>query len=187
MQKKKKLGKETNTEGEYFFEVHVALIITSSFFFLFTESAASYCCLGCGESFIAHTSFHIHLRQSSMCAEANPQPFTCHKCNQQFTKLEYLQQHVWRHANSFQDKHCSHCGKSFMSNSLLWRHLRTRTGYKPYMCEHCGKSFSWNGTLQMHLRTHTGDKPYKCEHCGRSFRVRNTLKVQLGTHRGDRL
>ena len=115
-----------------------------------------------------------------MCAEANPHPFTCHECNQQFTKLEYLQQYIWTHENGTQDKHCSHCGKSFMSKTLLRRHLRTHTGHKFYKCDHCGKSFTQNNGLQAHLRIHTGDKPYRCEHCGRSFTHTSTLQEYLG-------
>ena len=102
------------------------------FIFLFIASAASFCCLGCRKSFIALSSFHIHLRPSSMCAMTNPEPFICHRCNQQFTKLEYLQQYIRTHENIAQDKHCSYCEKSFLSNTLLRRHLRTHTGHKPY-------------------------------------------------------
>ena len=96
-----------------------------------------------------------------MCAKANPQTFTCHKCNQQFTKSEYLQQHVQTHENGAQDKHCSHCGKSFMSNTLLQRHLMSHTGDKPYKCEHCGKSFCDCSDLQRHFKTHTLVRSHK--------------------------
>jgi uncharacterized Zn-finger protein len=43
------------------------------------------------------------------------------------------------------------------------------TGDKSYICDICGKGFIENGSLQRHIRTHTGDTPYKCDFCGKLF------------------
>ena len=93
-----------------------------------------------------------------MCAKANPDSFTCHKCNEHFTKLEYLQQHVQTHENIGQDKHCPHGGKSFISSTLPQIYLRTHTECKLFKCQHSGKSFCQSSILQVHLRTHTKDQ-----------------------------
>ena len=146
--------------------------------FLVTASTANFCCRGCGGSFSEETTFRIHFKHSSKCTMDNPQVFTCLKCHQHFTELEYLQQHIKTHENLSKDKQCSYCGRSFSWNSHLQVHLRTHTGDKPFKCEHCGKSFNQNIHLQVHLRTHTGDKPFKCEHCGKSVSV----SCNLGQH-----
>ncbi|CAL4123357.1 unnamed protein product, partial [Meganyctiphanes norvegica] len=47
---------------------------------------------------------------------------------------------------------CNQFYKSFPSNSLLIRHLRTHTGEKPYQCNQCDKHFSRKDSLVVHQR-----------------------------------
>ena len=162
----------------------VHLLLLDCYFILAPVANNRY--LGCGETFMAQTSFHIHLRQNSACSKAYPQTFTCYKSSQQFNQLEHVQGDVQTHENNTEDEHCSYRGNNFMCSDLLQRHLRTHKGDKPYQCEHCGKSFNQSGTLQVHLRTHTGDKPYQCEHCGKSFSQSGSLQGHLRTHTGDK-
>ncbi|KAI8319211.1 hypothetical protein GQ54DRAFT_243582, partial [Martensiomyces pterosporus] len=58
----------------------------------------------------------------------------------------------------------SGCGKIFYQRAHLNIHIRSHTGYKPYMCRHpgCGKSFTQLGNMRTHERKHTGDRPFKC-------------------------
>ena len=42
-------------------------------------------------------------------------------------------------------------------------------GVKLNICDTCGKRFIDNGALKKHLSVHTGDKPYMCKFCGRCF------------------
>ncbi len=58
------------------------------------------------------------------------------------------------------------CGKKFLDNSKLRRHLLVHTGERPHKCEICGKLFSLDFNLKTHLRTHTGEKPYVCKFPG---------------------
>ena len=64
---------------------------------------------------------------------------------------------------------CEQCGKSFITEGDMIKHISIHTGVKTYACKHCGKIFRQQGTLSQHIRTHTGEKPYTCEHCGKSF------------------
>lgn len=59
---------------------------------------------------------------------------------------------------------CNSCGKAFVENSKLRRHMLVHTGERPFRCNWpgCGKRFSLDFNLKTHMRIHTGDKNRMC-------------------------
>ena len=49
---------------------------------------------------------------------------------------------------------CGYCGKGFKFQSLLNRHVRSHTGFKPFSCPKCSKSFTQKESLNYHMITH---------------------------------
>ena len=170
-----------------------------------------YKCQGCGSSFVENRSFQIHLKHSAPCAKAHLQVFKCFKCQQTFSELYQLQDHIRRHEtitsttqdimqqenklepsdrDSLSQNECEdnqNINKYSVINDYLPKAIDSQMcGQKPFECQHCGKRFQSNGELKIHIRTHTGDKPYKCQHCGRAFSQNGSLQNHIRTHTGDK-
>ncbi|XP_029651097.1 zinc finger protein 200-like [Octopus sinensis] len=71
---------------------------------------------------------------------------------------------------------CSLCSKTFHTQRLLNRHIKSHSNIKQYLCSYCGKGFNDTFDLKRHTRIHTGVRPFKCELCGKSFTQRCSLE-----------
>ncbi|CAG9315357.1 unnamed protein product [Blepharisma stoltei] len=76
------------------------------------------------------------------------------------------------------------CGRRFMDNSKLCRHMLVHTGEKKHRCDFCGKRFSLDFNLKTHLRIHTGEKPYQCTYpgCKKRFNQSSNLTAHEKNH-----
>ncbi|KAJ8798175.1 hypothetical protein J1605_016808 [Eschrichtius robustus] len=111
--------------------------------------------------------------------------YECSNCGKAFVFQSSLKKHVRSHTGE-KPYECNHCGKSFSQSSHLNVHKRTHTGEKPYDCKECGKAFTVPSSLQKHMRTHTGEKPYECSDCGKAFIDQSSLKKHTRSHTGEK-
>ncbi|KAK0152773.1 Zinc finger and SCAN domain-containing protein 2 [Merluccius polli] len=87
---------------------------------------------------------------------------------------------------------CHYCGKDFLYQSALQRHLHVHTGSKPHKCDVCGKGFCQHYFLCVHQLTHWSESRYNCLHCEKSFteylKAKNhvcpSLKTKLDVRKG---
>ncbi|KAK7076752.1 hypothetical protein SK128_024710, partial [Halocaridina rubra] len=74
---------------------------------------------------------------------------------------------------------CGVCGKSFIRNEHLRRHVLTHSGEKPYACNTCGKAFSRREHLTKHMRSHI--KPALPSVTTQAVSQPNHSTIQVGT------
>ena len=77
---------------------------------------------------------------------------------------------------------CSYCGKNFLFESRLRRHLYVHTGERPFVCKLCNKSFNQKASLGQHILTHSDKKPYVCDICGKQFIKRSIFFAHSQMH-----
>lgn len=136
---------------------------------------------------------------------------TCEICNQEFTFLKDLQNHVKLNPDgsckenaehpqapplTIADKdskddqfrhHCDVCDKRFDKKAVLAIHMQSHSDIKGFLCVDCGTGFKGqSGLINHRKRVHLRVKNHKCVQCGREFYARKELEEHLRTHNGDK-
>eukprot|EP00357_Protocruzia_adherens_P004081 CAMPEP_0115029608 /NCGR_PEP_ID=MMETSP0216-20121206/37127_1 /TAXON_ID=223996 /ORGANISM="Protocruzia adherens, Strain Boccale" /LENGTH=298 /DNA_ID=CAMNT_0002406275 /DNA_START=366 /DNA_END=1262 /DNA_ORIENTATION=+ len=77
------------------------------------------------------------------------------------------------------------CGKQFISNYTLKRHMLIHLDIKKYVCEFCGKRFTLKQYLKDHVNIHTGETPYSCDYpgCNKTFKQAGRRSRHRQLHR----
>ncbi|ODM86964.1 putative zinc finger protein [Orchesella cincta] len=112
-------------------------------------------------------------------------PFPCTECPAEFALSSSLRSHIIRaHRKGEWVNKCFVCDKKFSTQQVLYRHLQTHTGERPYICSHsgCNKNFPTQGELRRHLSFHIGDKKYTGSVCGKKFVTNGTRNQHVKTH-----
>ncbi|XP_045455979.1 zinc finger protein 432-like [Melitaea cinxia] len=75
---------------------------------------------------------------------------------------------------------CEICGASLAPGSVAV-HQNLHTREKVHACDTCGRQFLSNIGLKRHMLTHTGEKPFACSLCDKRFTQSNSMKLHYRT------
>ncbi|KAL7638864.1 UNVERIFIED_CONTAM: hypothetical protein RMT77_010398 [Armadillidium vulgare] len=109
----------------------------------------------------------------------------CGICGKEFLHQYTLTRHLPTHTDERNYK-CKICGKAFRQMSTLAQHRSTHSEFRPYVCDICTKTFSRVSTLTSHKKIHTDSKPHVCHICGKGFHQKGNLKNHFYTHTNER-
>lgn len=112
--------------------------------------------------------------------------FQCSLCGKYFLQQAQLYRHLLSHTGRQKPFTCDICGKRFTQSCHLKVHFRTHSGEKRFTCDVCGKCFAVKSNLKTHMRIHSGEKPYKCGICGAGFSQSTSMKVHRRVHTGEK-
>ncbi|XP_045897661.1 zinc finger protein 777-like isoform X2 [Micropterus dolomieu] len=73
---------------------------------------------------------------------------------------------------------CSVCGKTYVLEHTLKKHMRLHSETQFYRCSICNQTFITESSVSIHERSHTVENPFSCSVCGKGF----TLKQELRRH-----
>ncbi|XP_077504966.1 uncharacterized protein LOC144114845 [Amblyomma americanum] len=97
--------------------------------------------------------------------------FSCGACGELFSAQDLLEKHRRRkHPQRPEGRHCcAHCPYSSDRKPNVVRHVRTHTGWRPFLCQVCGKGFARLDHLTGHQLVHSGEGLHECPDCGQRF------------------
>lgn len=137
---------------------------------------SEYRCHVCGEVFSTLLDLSRHQYVHSVQKQKTTEKYyCCSVCKSSFSNLEALQHHQ---ETTTHDYACLHCGKSFLIERFLRRHLKTHSASARFACEDCGKAFKTEQYLANHKLIHSEETPFSCPHCPARFK----RKDRLGRH-----
>ncbi|XP_048193698.1 zinc finger protein 786-like [Perognathus longimembris pacificus] len=111
-------------------------------------------------------------------------PFPCSQCGKSFIRQAHLTRHLSLHSGETHVQ-CSICGKSFRAKADMKTYQLLHGGEMPFSCK-CGKGFAKRFKLVEHIRTHIGKKPFQCPKCNKAFHLKTQLVGHQRVHTGER-
>ncbi|KAF2353166.1 Zinc finger C2H2-type [Trinorchestia longiramus] len=109
----------------------------------------------------------------------------CGMCGREFIHQYTLMRHLPTHTDE-RNFTCDQCGKAFRQMSTLSQHRSTHSQFRPYVCDICQKTFTRVSTLISHKKLHDGVKPHVCSVCGKAFHQKGNLKNHMFIHTNER-
>nr|XP_023015601.1 zinc finger protein with KRAB and SCAN domains 1-like isoform X3 [Leptinotarsa decemlineata] len=114
--------------------------------------------------------------------EPTPKKHRCDCCDKCFKYSSHLKQHIRVAHTGGQSLRCITCGKRFLNDDTLHRHMQKHLGDKPFKCSDCPKQYSHKVDLKRHIMSHTGSKPHICGICGKDFSRRDHMENHYRVH-----
>ena len=125
-----------------------------------SHKRSEYRCHVCGEVFNTLSDLGLHQYAHSVQKQKTTEKYyCCATCKSSFSNLEALQHHT---ETTTHDYACPHCGKSFLIERFLRRHLKTHVSSAKFACEDCGKAFKTEQYLANHKLIHSEETPFLC-------------------------
>ncbi|KAL1453118.1 hypothetical protein WDU94_007290 [Cyamophila willieti] len=134
-------------------------------------------CKFCHKRYSHKINLRLHLKLHN-----NPKQFQCHICLKYLSSSSSLKVHVKTHSNEKAFK-CPHCDTAFNQKVHLNDHILSHhTNMRPFNCQLCNKTYVSKSVLKKHLKKHLGLFKYSCEVCSKRFFERSSLKKHMRTH-----
>lgn len=139
-------------------------------------------------------SFEHEMNNQEFLIETNEisiKSHICDLCGTTYKSKSNLNRHMNR--THFKESHkyaCEFCGKKFLLDFYLKRHLITHNNERNFACSICEKKFKTSESLRCHIQLlHSniprGEKSFKCEICDRKYFYKRHLTYHMRKHSGE--
>lgn len=102
----------------------------------------------------------------------NVKKHICEICGKESFDSSDAVQHKKSHF-TVRNNACRECYKVFPNLQELKEHKAAE--HEQFVCEICGKAFITNSTLTKHMEIHNTENPYECDSCDKKYPVRRRL------------
>ena len=161
---------------------------------------------------VCHERFYTkYKRTKHNCPFSDQTPHICLRCGVRFSTKSDLKEHIQRHTNigsypclccgeifghlkelncHIRDVHmclksfiCSLCGRGYVKNLHLQKHLNRHKIVMGHKCFFCNKEFLAATELQNHSEFHTSESCHTCVQCGEFFSSKSLLEAHNYTRK----
>ncbi len=139
-------------------------------------TALKHLCVECGEGFVYASRLKKHM-ETKHCEEK----LVCEYCSYSTVYKSGLRKHIKQIHLKSGEYVCmvQGCGKSFVHQKGLERHMTVHTGERNFSCEHCQKRFKTISNLSQHLNTHEPKTLYTCPKCLKTFNFKQNFNIHV--------
>ena len=128
-----------------------------------TQTVRPYRCHECGASFRLKVDWDSHIKIHNPTLE-------CPTCEKVLSSAYHLKKHMEKHAARSRYT-CHICDEKFSKIRVFNRHVRSHDpDYKPNKCKDCKRAFHHPWALRMHAKTHERERPHRCTFCRKSYK-----------------
>ena len=128
----------------------------------------------CNRTFSTRSMYLNHQK-----VHGETKPYHCQECEESFTLLAELKDHLKKIHSETEECRCTECFKVCLSLEDLERHKMYDHRFE---CEVCGKIFARLAYLQVHVKVHNGQSKFNCRFCSDGFNSIYAYRQHMKTH-----